>query len=182
MYLYFKFIFRLNKDRAPFDQKINCEKIIYGDKLEIIRAKYYTNFTLFNKNNHNYVEVSKNCSKLVFDRGYITENISKTENEFPLAFSILIYKDVKQFERLLRAIYRPHNIYCVHVDKNASEDVKAGVHGVTSCFSNVFVPRDCVDVEWGTASVLEAEFVCMQHLLKENKKWRLVHIRMMYMI
>ena len=36
--------------------------------------------------------------------------------EFPIAFSILYYKDLVQVERLLRAIYRPNNVYCLHMD------------------------------------------------------------------
>ena len=31
-------------------------------------------------------------------------------------YSMLIFKSVGQVERLLRAIYRPQNIYCIHVD------------------------------------------------------------------
>ena len=68
-----------------------------------------------------------------------------------------MYKDVEQFERLLRAIYRPHNFYCVHVDLKASVDVRKGVDAVTSCFDNVFTAPDSLDVRWGNISVLEAE-------------------------
>ena len=82
-----------------------------------------------------------------------------------------MYKDVQQFERLLRAIYRPHNFYCVHVDRNSTDDVHRGIAAVTSCFHNVYVPADVVDVKWGMFSVVEAEIICLRHLLRK-KKWR----------
>ena len=42
------------------------------------------------------------------------------EAVFGIAFCIMMYKDVEQFERLLRAVYRPQNIYCVHVEASSS--------------------------------------------------------------
>jgi len=42
--------------------------------------------------------------------------VSEEEREFPLAFSVIVYKDTEQFERLIRAVYRPHNAYCIHLD------------------------------------------------------------------
>ena len=39
------------------------------------------------------------------------------EEAFPIAYSLLMHKEVEQAERLLRAIYRPQNSYCIHIDK-----------------------------------------------------------------
>ena len=46
------------------------------------------------------------------------EPLSQEAANFPLAFSILMYKDVFQVERLLRAIYMPQNYYCIHVKQS----------------------------------------------------------------
>ena len=54
-------------------------------------------------------------------RGYILESLSQEESNFPIAFSILFYKDLEQVELLLRNIYRPSNYYCLHVDAGASK-------------------------------------------------------------
>ena len=35
-------------------------------------------------------------------------------------YSIAFHKDVDQVESLLRAIYKPHNFYCLHVDNKSS--------------------------------------------------------------
>ena len=49
---------------------------------------------------------------------------SDTEKEFPIAFEILIYYkqlSIQQYVRLLRALYRPQNAYCIHIDKSSPQ-------------------------------------------------------------
>jgi len=81
-----------------------------------------------------------------------------------------MFRDVELFERLLRAIYRPHNFYCVHVDKKSASTVHRAVAAISSCFNNVFVAPHAADVQWGTYTVLEPELICMEALchLAEN--------------
>ena len=74
---------------------------------------------------------------------------SKEENEFPLAFSIVMYKDPEQVVRLLRMIYRPSNYYCIHVDSKAQDGVFAAMESVSQCFPNVVMASTRHDVRWG---------------------------------
>ena len=67
---------------------------------------------------------SNNCNAFRTNRGYITQPLTQEEAEFPIAFSILMYKDVPQVERLLRAVYMPQNFYCIHIDSKATQEVK----------------------------------------------------------
>ena len=60
-----------------------------------------------------FINLTRNCEKIKRKRGYITE----MNHSFPIAYSILFYKELEQVEYLLRAIYRPQNIYCLHLDK-----------------------------------------------------------------
>jgi len=76
------------------------------------------------------------------------------------------------FERLLRAIYRPQNTYCISLDHSAAPAVQAVVRAISACFDNVFLPVQLIDVEWGKYSLLEAELVCMEELLLRYKKWK----------
>ena len=46
--------------------------------------------------------------------------INEVERSFPVAFGILVYKNFEQTEQLFRAIYRPQNFYCFHIDKTAN--------------------------------------------------------------
>jgi len=119
-----------------------------------------------------YIKQASNCTRFVAKRHYATSPVNDEEAEYPIAFSILMFKDVEQFERLLRAVYRPQNLYCVHVDSKSSSDIRGAVIAIARCFENVFVLQRSFDVEWGTFSVLEPELVCMKRLLRRNKKWR----------
>ena len=78
-----------------------------------------------------------------------------------LCFSIQMYKDVVQFERLLRAIYRPQNVYCINVDKSSPRAVHAGMEALVKCFDNVVLAN--VDVTWATFSQVEADLVSIWH-------------------
>ena len=49
---------------------------------------------------------------------------TKEEMEFPLAFTMVIHNNPFQVFRLLKVLYRPHNIYCIHYDSRSSEDMK----------------------------------------------------------
>ena len=149
----------------------DCQKLINGDRAEAQRVRSMHQNDVFTIPDIAYTQLASNCTDFVSKRGYITDFVSETELDFPLAFSILMYKDVEQFERLLRAIYRPHNFYCVHVDLKSSDDVKRAVSDVTSCFHNVFVLDKSVDVQWAHFSVVQPDLMCMRELLK-HRKWK----------
>ncbi|XP_076436586.1 N-acetyllactosaminide beta-1,6-N-acetylglucosaminyl-transferase-like [Babylonia areolata] len=148
-----------------------CKKLISGDPPALRDAHRFmaTAFPLV-RNDHTYIRDTYNCTRFVQERGYILD-ASEKEKEFPIAFSVVFYKDIEQMERLLRAIYRPHNLYCLHLDKKSPPSTWRAVRGVTSCLPNVFLSSRAVSVEWGEFSVLEPELICMQDLW-HNKTWR----------
>ncbi|CAL8080856.1 unnamed protein product [Calicophoron daubneyi] len=97
------------------------------------------------------------------------------EEDFLLAFSILLHEDLSRAIRLISAIYRPHNYYCIHVDRKTPVDYLLALQNVTDCLgSNIyFVPDEQrVNVQWGTLSVLEPELICARYLLNAHKKWK----------
>ena len=152
--------------------KVNCAKIIAGDSAELSLAKKY-------QSTHPKLEVpaeyfttkAKNCQSFIQSRRYTTKPLSTEEAEFSLAYSLVIFKEIELVERLLRAIYRPQNYYCIHVDVKASSSFKSAVTAIADCFDNVFLSSRSVDVQWGYYSVLEPELVCMEDLWK-YKKWK----------
>ncbi|BHF75051.1 beta-1,3-galactosyl-O-glycosyl-glycoprotein beta-1,6-N-acetylglucosaminyltransferase activity [Sparganum proliferum] len=100
--------------------------------------------------------------------------ISEEERAFPLAFLLMVYKDINQVVRLLRLIYRPQNFYAIHVDKKSPPMYYKAVQEIAKCFGdNVgVVPRsECINVQWGDYTVLEQELVAARLLLKMGK-WK----------
>ena len=153
---------------------VNCKLIIDGDKNETAKASNYsvTRPRKEELNPDDYINMTSNCSAFIHNRGYIMSSLTKVENDFPIAYSLLIFKDINQVEHLLRAIYRPQNIYCIHIDKKSADRIYNAMERVSACFENVFIAPQRIDVRWGQFSILEPELICMEELLKRNKKWK----------
>uniref|UniRef100_A0A3P9ATE8 Beta-1,3-galactosyl-O-glycosyl-glycoprotein beta-1,6-N-acetylglucosaminyltransferase-like n=1 Tax=Maylandia zebra TaxID=106582 RepID=A0A3P9ATE8_9CICH len=79
---------------------------------------------------------------------------------------------VQNFERLLRAIYARQNIYCVHVDKKAQASVFAAIKAITSCFSNVFMVSEAMNVVYTGWTRVQADLNCMADLYNTSTTWK----------
>jgi hypothetical protein len=117
----------------------------------------------------NFIFDKSQCDEYKQLRGFGSYNISNEEKEFPLAFSVLIHEKVEQFERMLKAIYRPQNIYCMHVDLKSAPDVHKAVHSISNCFDNVFIVSKQVHVVYASVQRLIADMNCMRDLVSQNK-------------
>ncbi|KAL4229261.1 hypothetical protein ACF0H5_012301 [Mactra antiquata] len=161
----------LNRKRLV--QDVDCKAIADGDGDEIEKA---TNLSYEKAREGygvlDYLQMTSTCSDFILNREYITSSLTDEEKDFPIAYSILMYKSVEQSERLLRTIYRPQNIYCIHVDAKTADAIFKAVKSITDCFDNVFVLEERLNVTWGTFSVLEPELQCMRRLMKSNKYWK----------
>ena len=97
---------------------------------------------------------------------------SETEVNFPLAYAVLFYDSPQQIVRLLKVIYRPHNIYCLHPDGKTNKRLIQAFRHLASCLDNVFVPRQLVKVTYMHFSMVEAQLTCMQELSTTYKHWQ----------
>lgn len=79
---------------------------------------------------------------------------------------------MQNFERLLRAIYTPQNIYCVHVDQKAQASVHSAIKAITSCFPNVFMVSQTVNVVYSGWPRVQADLNCMADLYNSNTNWK----------
>src|SRR6218665_712146 len=113
-----------------------------------------------------YLDMTKDCALFKKERGYVQVPLSREEEDFPLAFSLAVYRDVEQMERLLRAIYQPQNLYCIHVDTKSPLLLHQTILSIARCFDNVWVSTQLVKVKWGDISVILPEIKCMTDLLK----------------
>ena len=116
-------------------------------------------------------KLTRNCDNFLKKRKYLLHPVNQEEEMYPIAYSIIMYKDVSQTERLFRAIYRPQNLYCIHVDLKSSDLIKKTINNIANCFNNVFLASQMINVYWGTFSVIEPELMCMKDLLKRPEPW-----------
>ncbi|XP_071105509.1 beta-1,3-galactosyl-O-glycosyl-glycoprotein beta-1,6-N-acetylglucosaminyltransferase-like isoform X2 [Haliotis cracherodii] len=152
---------------------ISCKKIVAGDAKEIKKAngimtkEFRSSFLP-----EIYPSLTHDCQRYIRTRGFINSTMTPGERLFPIAFSILVYKHAEQVERLLRAVWRPHNVYCIHVDSKSSSIFKGAIQSISKCFDNIFLLPKPVSVRWGTYTVLEPELLCMEALWKHKTLWK----------
>ncbi|KFO33783.1 N-acetyllactosaminide beta-1,6-N-acetylglucosaminyl-transferase isoform X1 [Fukomys damarensis] len=114
------------------------------------------------------------CEDYVVQNHYITRPLSEEEAAFPLAYVMVIHKDFGTFERLFRAVYMPHNVYCVHVDAKSSVEFKSSVQRLLSCFSNAFLASKMEPVVYAGFSRLQADLNCLRDLVASQVPWKYV--------
>ncbi|XP_051810682.1 beta-1,3-galactosyl-O-glycosyl-glycoprotein beta-1,6-N-acetylglucosaminyltransferase-like [Acanthochromis polyacanthus] len=162
-------------DGGP-EKECNCSAILQGETKAVEKAKLLALSEDFRKRvripDEYYINAAKDCRNFKLSRKYLTFPLSKEEEEFPLAYSMVVHHKVQNFERLLRAIYAPQNIYCVHVDKKSESSVFAAIMAITSCFPNVFMVRRPVSVVYAAWSRVQADLNCMADLYNASTEWK----------
>ncbi|XP_072254883.1 beta-1,3-galactosyl-O-glycosyl-glycoprotein beta-1,6-N-acetylglucosaminyltransferase 3-like [Pyxicephalus adspersus] len=153
----------------------NCAKIIEGD-LEEVRLALIDNLDIKKRkvmtNDTEYIKLTKDCTTFKKMKKYVLFSMSNEERNYPIAFSMVIHNDIEMFERLLRSIYAPQNIYCVHVDRKSPDTFHQAVRAIASCFDNVFVASKLESVVYASWSRVQADINCMEDLLNSTVEWK----------
>ncbi|XP_004713895.1 beta-1,3-galactosyl-O-glycosyl-glycoprotein beta-1,6-N-acetylglucosaminyltransferase [Echinops telfairi] len=162
-------------DENPSDH-INCTKVLQGDADEAQRARLEMLTVAFRKRprltTFDYIRMTRDCASFIKRRKYLVEHLSQEEAAFPIAYSIVVHHKIEMFDRLLRAIYTPQNVYCVHVDRKSEESFLAAVSGIASCFGNVFVASKLENVVYASWSRVQADLNCMKDLYGMGADWK----------
>jgi len=176
-------VFHHRPDGIP---SIDCESFISKNEDSVLQSKlllmefnsqaYKPKRLKFDNFEEELLNRASNCEDFRKWRNYINIPLSKEEIKFPIAYIITIHKKVRQFELLLRAIYRPNNIHCVHVDRKSPQKFKDDVAKIVRCLPNVFVASDAVELIYTHYSRVEADLVCMKQLIERRNqvKWKYV--------
>lgn len=102
------------RSRLTVKYGINCTAIYEMEPVEVSKTlairkqKTYVGAT-----DQTIVNATSDCDWFVVTQGYDGIQGTEFEREFPLAYSLVVHQDAALVERLLRAIYMPHNIYCI---------------------------------------------------------------------
>lgn len=119
-------------------------------------------------------ELTSNCSLFSQVRGYDKICYSEEEKHFPLAYSLVAHKSAWMVERLLRAVYSPSNLYCIHYDQKSSHQFISAMEGLAHCLPNVFIASKIESVFYASFSRLKADLNCLSDLLSSEVKWKYV--------
>ncbi|XP_067829370.1 beta-1,3-galactosyl-O-glycosyl-glycoprotein beta-1,6-N-acetylglucosaminyltransferase 3-like [Heptranchias perlo] len=155
-------------------QQPACSQIIRGDQTAVQQALLNSLDVSRRKpplTAYHYLNMTKDCAAFTEERKYLTFPLSKEERGFPIAYSIVIHENIEMFERLLRTIYTPQNVYCIHVDMKSAANFHLAVRAIAACFQNVFVASKLKKVIYASWSRVQADLNCMEDLLKSPVQW-----------
>uniref|UniRef100_UPI00358F3E82 beta-1,3-galactosyl-O-glycosyl-glycoprotein beta-1,6-N-acetylglucosaminyltransferase 3-like n=1 Tax=Myxine glutinosa TaxID=7769 RepID=UPI00358F3E82 len=171
-----------NISAVPGRLNVACNRAAHGDRVAValgrlLRQRAVPQIAaafakLLNQTNGQMDERKRKCDEFVKQRRYLTFPLSEEEGRFPLAFSIVVHHMPGMVERLLRTIYAPQNVYCIHVDLKAPKEFQQAMAHLADCFPNVFLARHPVQVTYASYSRLEADFMCMEDLLESPVPWK----------
>lgn len=153
----------------------SCSRLSKGDKMETKRVKAQLKQWRSSISDSEFLRsLSSNCS-LTRQEFKDSFYISSIEESFPIAFDMLVYYKegrVQQYIRLLKYLYRPQNVYCIHIDDKSPEWWKGMLTEVASCFPNMVIASNPVVIQYATATILYGHMRCLKDLL--NYKWKYV--------
>lgn len=163
------FVNSIPKYKAP---NVDCQRFFNNDTNYISKKILEQNSMKLTMPDEKVLNATNDCKN--YRKEYVTIVPSKDEADFPLAFQILAFKNAAQLELLLKAIYRPHNEYCIHIDKKSTDSFRNTIVNIAKCFDNIDVihKEHSINVQWGYQSVLEPELICMRNLWSKKTKWK----------
>lgn len=162
-----------SQERHIFAVKdIKCSQILQGDAEELTKSRAWNRLHKKVNSPSFYHSKTKLCHVFREEMGYDSWPLTNEEKNFPIAFSIIFHKDIEHFEKLLHTIYRPQNIYCLHVDQKSPQDFQDSVRRIANCFPNVFIASKLEAVFYATYSRLQADLNCMEDLIHKKTQWK----------
>ena len=155
--------------------ELSCNKLLSKPViLDNTTADYITWRNSASITDSHLVQLTSDCAEFRRSRGFDrnTSISNQVVDVFPLAFNILTHRDADQLARLLRALYRPHNVYCIHVDAHSSPVFQSAVHHLAACFDNVQVASKLESIVYAGFSRLQADITCMKDNVNSSFHWR----------
>ena len=150
----------------------NCSSLVAGNETEFMKVKEKLRTWKNAQPEEEFLKGLDNCSHIMEE--YINNfYISPEEESFPLAYILVVYTNVRQVLRLLKVIYRPHNLYCIHPDAKQKAEFITAFLCISRCLSNVFIASKLEKVYYQHHSIMDAQLNCMEDLMKfDLHRWK----------
>ncbi|XP_068609062.1 beta-1,3-galactosyl-O-glycosyl-glycoprotein beta-1,6-N-acetylglucosaminyltransferase 4-like [Brachionichthys hirsutus] len=151
---------------------VNCSAIYDMDPVEVGKSLIVRRRHVVKDRDQSLVKLASDCSRFLTIRGYDGKIPSEEERRFPIAYSIVVHKSAWMVERLIRTLYSPSNIYCIHYDRKSSAAFISAMEGVARCLPNVFIASRREFVVYASITRLRADLNCLSDLLASEVKWK----------
>ena len=154
--------------------KANCDQLRNNDRREVDRVKKAVREWKSSVTDEKWIQSLNNCSEVVRDFSANFYN-SPEEQSFPLAYILIVYTNPQQVVRLIKALWRPQNLFCVHPDAKQSEEFIGVFRQLSKCLHNVFVPTKLEKVYYQHHSIMDSQINCYEDLMQYSPdKWKYV--------
>uniref|UniRef100_A0AC34FVX2 Uncharacterized protein n=1 Tax=Panagrolaimus sp. ES5 TaxID=591445 RepID=A0AC34FVX2_9BILA len=157
-----------------FRENVSCPILFDPSDLRYPSAKAKASKWRFESSDWNFwkqFEATPNiCQTLKQTFSFFSKPLSFEEAEYPIAYGMLVYKDIKQLLYVLSAFYQPQNAYCIAIDGRSSGAFKNQMQIIQSCFPNihVFVTKR---IEYCGPQIPEAVLTCVDKLNERKHRW-----------
>lgn len=167
---------KYNTPKFPASHKysINCSAVYDMDPLEVGKSLAIRRKQVLEDEDEDLATLVSDCQLFIRFRRYHDMCVTDEEADFPLAYSLVVHKSAWMVERVLRAVYSPNNIYCIHYDQKSSPQFISVMEGLARCLPNVFVASKRESVFYASVSRLQADLNCLSDLLSSDVKWKYV--------
>ena len=154
--------------RLKPEVSIDCQSIFEGNNSEIRKVKDNKEL-VYDASNEDFLQKTVNRTWV---RHYFSNKLytTKLEKSFPIAFTVLIHNSAHQVIRLLKLLYRPHNQYCIAIDKKSNVSFINIFSNIAKCLDNIHVASKLLEVKWGHKSIIQSQMQCYWGLLKVREK------------
>lgn len=129
---------------------VNCSGVYEHEPLEIGKSLEIRRRNIIDLEDGDVAVMTSDCDIYQTLRQYHEKPVSRVEEDFPIAYSLVVHKDAIMVERLIRAIYNQHNLYCIHYDLKSPDAFKAAMNNLAKCFSNIFRAWSTLSFETGS--------------------------------
>ncbi|NWV65454.1 GCNT4 acetylglucosaminyltransferase, partial [Malurus elegans] len=165
---------RYSYPRDELQYEINCSSIYEQDPREIGKSLEIRRKEIIDLADEDVVAVTSDCHVYRSLRKYHLKPVSPEEENFPIAYSLVVHKDAAMVERLIHSLYSRQNIYCIHYDQKAAKSFKSALNNLAKCFPNIFIASKLETVDYAHISRLQADFNCLSDLMDSAVAWKYV--------
>ncbi|CAB3408174.1 unnamed protein product [Caenorhabditis bovis] len=150
---------------------LNCTSVVNGteDSRQIERMKQWTfDFESIEFELKNTTDFCETVDKYF---NFARNATSIEEEEYPLAYGLVVYKELVQVILQLSLFYQPQHLFCIKIDVLADPLFKRALMNLHECFPNINVFYGAKS-EWGTFGILENVYSCFYYLATQNHPWK----------
>ena len=154
--------------------RADCKLLRSDNRREIQRVKTEIESWRSSQSEKEWRESLSDCKTVVKDFSNNFYN-SPTEVDFPIAYIMVVYTNPRQMVRLIKTLWRPQNLFCIHPDAKQSEEFIGVFRQLAKCLDNVFLPRKLEKVYYQHHTIMDSQMNCYEDLMTyPATRWKYV--------